>query len=709
MRVLLLLVLAGVLSVAGCSPSGDPPASGIGGASLASPGAAGVAGAADGAGTGIAAQRDGRERAPARLRVVVSASEDGAPLDGVEVSVRSAGPGPDADGGEPAPEPSGERTGADGAVLLALAPGDYVVALDPPGAADARVRLEPGEERRLDLRVPTRADLDVAIDVVADETGAPLAGADVAVLGLPPHARDAVVSARTDAAGRARLRVPSWAPTAAAITASGRGELRLALPPELHGDRARPGGGGAPLPARLARVAELRGRLIDPAGAPVAGVAVVASVAAADLFPAGGGDGARARAGAHGGEPEVVQRATSAADGTFALALPPNAGVLIEAEADEAAGRPARTLEVVRLGAGEAVERELVLRTGTRIEGQLLGPEDVPVAGAPIWLVQGGGRRVFTRFEDVFDRTSSDAEGRFAFLGVEPGSWRVGPAPRRASDAAGLTIAAVPALVDVVPGLQRAEVVLRPPASIFLTGRTVDVDGRPIGGVGLFANSDTQAASGTSEPDGTFRLGPFVAGELRLRTAAGPGIAAGDGRVVQAGDGGLELVVLRTGALRGEVRRGDGSVPSSAEVTLARHEHGRSVGARRLRANVDGEFLVPDADPGSYVVVARAEPGLVAAGAVDVPSEGTARLQLDLAAGARARCRLEERHAGLVYLVLADGLQIERGRVDGRLELTTLEVPAGEVAVELYDASGMVDRRSGTVAGGRVIDLSFLR
>jgi hypothetical protein len=677
---ILLVALAGALCAASCAPeTGERAGDG------AAPAPAGDApvGPAD-------------EPAPAQLAVTVRAAEDGTVVAGAAVT--AAGPS----------AARTARTDAAGAARFELAPGEYTVALDPPVAEPAQVRLAHGAAHEHAFRVETRATHALELRIVAAEDEHPLAGATVRVDGVPDWVRDAVAQAAADADGIARVRVPAWCASVASIAAPGRGEARIALPrAEPPGDPTRP------VPAvRLARLGELRGRLTNGAGAPLAGVEIVARVAAAELFLADAAPRDAAAIDIPGDDALVIAgAATTAADGAFALALPPYVGVMLEAEAGEGAERRHRALGVVRLAPAESVERELVLESGTRVDGTLLGPGDAARAGVLLWLVRGGARGAFTRFEEIEDRAVTDAEGRFAFLGVEPGSWRIGPAPvSTASEPVALS--AAPALLEVLPGMPRAEVVVRLPAALHVRGRTVDAHRAPVGGIELIALGGGQSRAAVSGADGAFRIGPFAAGapgEIVLRTAAGPGFVPSAPVSVRAGDDDVEIRVVRTGALRGAVTRDGGAPSAGLEVRLERNEGARAAGALDLAPGADGELLLADAEPGSYVVIARAEPDLVAAQAVEIAPAGTAEVALELEAGARARCRLDAAHAALFYVVFAGALPVERGRVDARTELVTRAVPAGEITVELRGPSGLIERRTATAPPGQTAILDFQR
>ncbi len=138
----------------------------------------------------------------------------------------------------------------------------------------------------------------------------------------------------------------------------------------------------------LRRGTSFRARLLDPLGAPVSGATV-------ELFLGCG-------------HSPAVRRATTGADGRFALAdVRPEDGTLWIVTP---AGR-ARYRQVGSFPSLGARERDIVLETGWTATGRVVDPEGEPLAGVVVrsWQEQRG------------PATGTDGDGRFSLVGVEPG------------------------------------------------------------------------------------------------------------------------------------------------------------------------------------------------------------------------------------------------------------------------------------------------
>ncbi|HMB52460.1 MAG TPA: carboxypeptidase-like regulatory domain-containing protein, partial [Thermoanaerobaculia bacterium] len=260
-------------------------------------------------------------------------------------------------------------------VQAVAADGSWAEARAPVGRTNVSLRLAP-------------ADL-VAGQVVDRDDGAPLAGAWV---WHPPAPAQAV---RSDAAGRFVLPVDPFADIPLRLTATavghrgtsadtGNGEARLALPPAVT----------------------LGGRLLDPAGQPVAGAAV--RVAAADRT-----------------EPEE-ERATwgwSGEDGRFQLAgLPPGEEVWLRARR---AGYAPLLQPLTLPAAGEPTTLRLRLQPAHPAFGQVVDGAGEGVRGATVELLPTSARDsaagLLTAGEHRISATT-DAAGRFIVEGLAVGT-----------------------------------------------------------------------------------------------------------------------------------------------------------------------------------------------------------------------------------------------------------------------------------------------
>jgi hypothetical protein len=129
------------------------------------------------------------------------------------------------------------RTGADGLARFRLAPGAYTLQLSWGAGARGRRTVEvsalaPGEERRLQVKLPTAPDLAFRGCIVDEESGAPIPGAEVLLfegdlwsLDWPIHRPARVVTelARTasDGGGCFELLGSSWKPELVRVRAAG--------------------------------------------------------------------------------------------------------------------------------------------------------------------------------------------------------------------------------------------------------------------------------------------------------------------------------------------------------------------------------------------------------------------------------------------------------------------------------------------------------
>ncbi len=284
-----------------------------------------------------------------------------------------------------------------------LAPGGpYELRVAAAGFAEVRlpgIALDRGEERDVGTLVLAPA---VPVEVhVRNCTDTPLADAEVRAYANAASARGfdwskalaqlaqapvAVASARTDASGVAHfpgLATGSWSFAATKDGYAKGGRSGVAL---------RTGGDAEPIVVYLTRGHRLTGRVLDQDGAPLAGALLLGST---DANPYDMGAAA------------LRARATSAADGTYALSeLPPGDVALWGARAGEV---PAPIL-MVRIPDVPAID--ITLAEGGMLQGRVTaGATGEPVAGATVraWA----GSRVTS--------TESDAEGRYALRLGAPG------------------------------------------------------------------------------------------------------------------------------------------------------------------------------------------------------------------------------------------------------------------------------------------------
>jgi hypothetical protein len=430
-----------------------------------------------------------------------------------------------------APADAGEliavRTDAGGSFhAVDLAPGAWMVSASAPGHAPRAhaVTVVADQDATLDLVLD---DGGRALSgLVTDASGGPVAGArvDAAKLGATAQPSDDVASTVTGRDGRYQLTVAE-------------GQLLVAV--------------ADPDYAPIARVVD-----VGPAGATADFALIPGGVLEGvvrrdgDRAPVAG---ARVEAHRDGPSIELAEsgrpRFTIAdRDGRFRLAgLPPGAYDL-DARSGELSSRGPTSI-----GLGVADQRtdlELVIGAGPVIRGVVVDEAGAPVADAGIIVV--------TRDQD--DATHSDAQGRFAVVGVPPG--RHGLVASHAGHLAS-TMVAVEVAADDVTGVR---LVLRHGAA--LRGH---VEPRQVATVRLELRRTealgVQLPPLTTEASGDFDFPVLASGPGKL-SGRGPSGDQGELEVTIA-DGAPEVVLHLTpgGAIAGRVVDGDGH--PVAGVTVA--------------------------------------------------------------------------------------------------------------------------------------------
>jgi len=467
---------------------------------------------------------------------------------------------------------------ATGRYRLAVPPGRYQARAagdEVYGVAPEPLVLEAGARvTTFDLRV---ARLATVSGRVVEANGQPVAGATITF---------------ASALGREEVDSRALEPDGTTQSASDGGfSLRVAPGEvELHAERA-----GREALARLPSVApaaRLSGiELVFPAAARVAGVVrdEQGPVAGAEVSGAGQ-RGARARA-------------TTAADGSFALSLPVGR-VNLQARASKHADSEIAAVDLPASGK-EGVQ--ILLRAGLRVRGRILLPDGNPAAGA----------NVQARRSALFDpvQVKADAAGAFTLedLGPEP----------------------VDLVGDLAPFASARLRGVRPPRDgltlqLRERGRisgTVRAGGQPV--VDFTVRVDAWTPAGTDEdidgwggvrrlaPDGRFVLDNLQPGTYQLVFAA-PGFAPArrGGVVVRAGaetDGSVDLE--RGATLEGTVRdaRTTREVPSARVEALTGREGGDAI-----YTDEAGRFVLEDVAPGRRSVevahpayLRRSEGGIV--------------------------------------------------------------------------------------------------
>jgi len=482
-------------------------------------------------------------------------------------------------------------SGADGRFALEIAAGHWTVTAGAPGRvpASADAEVAAGGQARVELRLaPGGARVH---GTVIDATGGPVGGALVVL--APEHGVLAADARRAVAA------ISAADGTFEVGVAAGRWRVATSHPEYVDDERALDvGPGGAELEIRLVPGAVIEGTVRDRAsGQPVAGAHVryAREVVAADPMPGMGGGAAEPRE--RGG--------VDAADGTFRIAgLGPGRIVLTaETDDDRASDEPTE----VQLGIAEtATGVEVLVSPALSIAGRVQYDDGTPAAGARVMI----GARGEMRGVDADDR------GAFHAGGLRPGHYRV-----TAETEDGL--AGEPASVELEKTPVR-DVVVTVKRGAYVTGRVdpaelaevavVRPDVEPdLGAIGMGPQAMMRLAGGPSTrtaADGTFRIGPFEPGPVRL------GGRAADGRrgevdvtVAAKGAAGVVIPLEARGRIAGRVRTKAGAPVPGAVVSLRRVAtgprrttivNGVDVAADRAPCDAQGRFAISGLDAGTW-------------------------------------------------------------------------------------------------------------
>lgn len=517
---------------------------------------------------------------------------EGTPVAGAVVVASPRGQGSDVE--------TSDRTGTDGAFGLDLRGGGYALQITHelfrPGEASVEaparglvVRLEPG------------AGIE---GEVLDEDGKPVRGAHVAVVAAAPQQDRAARRATTDARGRFRLggldpgtvfviAQRSMAELAATAVA------RVEVPPE----------GAAPVRLRFEAGLALAGTVVDPDGAPLAGVKVWAHGAERNR---GGGFGEFLAATSQG-------QAESDDAGRFTIRGLRGGEHLVTA-GKEGFWQPTPP---PRVRPGDA-EVRVVLSRRAAVRGRVVGEGGAPLASAR-----------------VNGRLPEEGDGRFSVPIAADGPLTLvftaeGHAPLERS--VDVTRAADLDLGDVTLGRGRE-----------VTGVVVDgVTGAPVPAARVtvvrdvpvvrFELDDRDTQVTVTGPDGAFAV-HHAPDRSRLRVEA-TGYAPVSVTIPEV-PGALRVALGRGGSLGVRVLRATGEPMARVEVAAFTRD-----GAHRSgKTDADGRWEAKALAPGRYVVFASA----------DRSNPGLAGSAVDVADGERALVELREVASGTTLAVVLSG------------------------------------------------------
>lgn len=624
---------------------------------------------------GLVFSTDGRPLAGATARLV--------PLRGPGPWLGPRPPRPTGDGGEPA-----ATTGADGRFAVEhLLPGRYDLLVAAPGHAPLRV---PGVE------VPEPPG-DGDLGSVVLEPGAEIAGRVVDADGRPLAGVEVRRFARDPLIGRFAMGdggEPSTVVTGedgrfvlADLQAGAVVDLVLDAPgytQETVAGVVAPT--ERPLLVELLATATVSGRVVDGAGAGVAGATVQA------MPDAAGSPGRRRFDGR-------VAVARTDDDGRFEIGEVAPGAVRLVATGNGYRSGEANGLEVSPGERRDGIRIEI--ERGGSLAGRVLAPDGQPVPGAVVLVT---ANQLWGGFE-----ARTDGDGRYRLVGLPEGVLQV--------------IAEHPdhvgAVREITAGDGEIQLDLHLGAGHPVSGRVIDEGGAPLPGARVSLSGDWMRQpprSATTRADGAFEIDGVAPGPWRISAwkqgwvhAEEPPRLDVDGPVA-----GLELRLTTGATVAGRVR-GIGLEEIGRLRIAAGREDGVAAGSSPT-GSVDfaGDYRVDGLTPGTWRVMAILGEGEgMASGVVElVPGQKEARLDLDFSGdvvltghvtlGGRPLAGSE------VSLIGRDRVSFARGRTagDGRFRIARLERGRYELVVS-DDVEGVEERREIELDGDRELAIDL--
>lgn len=201
----------------------------------------------------------------------------------------------------------------------------------------------------------------------------------------------------------------------------------------------------------------------------------------------------------------------SDAEGAFELSGLPVGEVVVRAEH----GDHGKARVTVPTTATEVASCQLELSRGLELKGRIVDPDGQPIATAIVECMAEGSQQ-----DRWIAFTHSDAQGRFV-AGNRPEQGKV-TLTVHASGYEQLVVRGLDPSEEAVLQLRRTQ-----PATVRITGRIVDPEGRPVanaGASGFCQTVRTDQTHGVTDSDGRFELGPLVPGDwvVHVRAAGHP-------------------------------------------------------------------------------------------------------------------------------------------------------------------------------------------
>lgn len=469
-------------------------------------------------------------------------------------------------------------TGPDGTLRIEdLEPGVMFVACSwgAENFGRKRVAIEAGKEIQVDLVIPVGFNVD---GIVVDQTGTPVAGADILIGNWGPV--PAYAASKTGPGGRFRLRslieaccvgarAPGHAPSGMHMLFGRKGtnlKIRMVLG----------GRGGA-----------LKGRILDPRGEPVADAVMQFGMPKYDSIKLP--DGSRGRS-------PMPIRPRSDADGRFLVeGLPPGKNTL----AVRARGLAPWTGSVDVLAGGNS---ELVVRL---LPGVTLTGTAQDANGRPLEKVMLSVGDFHTLNSTLaYHRTGTDADGSYRLEGLGPGKLKV--------EATSVEGKAETELVAVAGQTLRWDPVIT--KGLVLRGRVVDEDDQPVkayvaANLANPGSEDGWYSAARTDKDGWFELKNCRPGKAIRLGVQWP--AYGGERIVYVKPDSQDLVIRvpsvakPTVYLTGRMLNEDGKPVETGFIRLYDRQGGFQQRQLTLEA-ATGRFKAGPFPPGEYRVQVQA-------------------------------------------------------------------------------------------------------